>query len=136
MVGNTYICLGEGVFTDFSAKLKCLKEKNKTFWYISFTHPIQLYFLFNFQKIFHWCMVISFYSMSIPAILIFFILFLYTHISIHAPPYIHTHTHSTFFGPNLTHSSRFTSIFSFSSLLLAGFPVHSNSNCSPPSQDI
>ena len=58
------VLLGREFFTDFTKKLKCLKEKNNTFQSIGFSKPIQLYFLFNFQKISYYCIVISFLSIA------------------------------------------------------------------------
>lgn len=79
------VLLGREFFTDFRKKLKCLKEKKNTFQSTGFSQPIQLYFLFNFQKISYYCIVISFLSIACLYLpfLFFFILLLYTHISIH-----------------------------------------------------
>lgn len=73
--------------------------------------------------------------MSIPATLIFKDYF-YIHIYVHTHPHTYTPIHILLpFCPNLMRSLRSTSIFSFSRLLLASFPVHFHSNYRPSSQD-
>lgn len=112
---------GMGFFNDFGVKLKFLQRRPrfanrlvspKLLIFISYLTP---------KRIFHWYMIIFSLSITCPYLLQWlFRLFLHTHITghIHTPAHIHLQTYTPIhiplpFSPNLMHSSRSTSIFSF-----------------------